>query len=179
MTLSRSHLLLLGAAVLVAALIWFAPKPEEDAVALVEPAKEARGDNARQTAPNGDPAVPADKPEPVFSVSPRAGDDAPPPDLFKSFSWYVPPPPPPAPPSEAELPPPAPTAPPLPYTYIGRLDEGDKQTFMLARGEIVITARAGEQLDSNYKLESLQGSSLIITYLPLNQRQTLDVGVTQ
>jgi hypothetical protein len=177
MTLSRSHLLLLGAAVLVAALAWFAPKPEEESGALVEPAKEARGSKDRQ-AGGGESARSTDKPEPVFSVSPRTEGNEPPPDLFKSFSWYVPPPPPPAPP-ESALPPPAPTAPPLPYTYIGQLDEGDKQTFMLARGEIVITARAGEQLDSNYRLESLQGSSLIITYLPLNQKQTLDVGVTQ
>lgn len=176
MTLSRSQLLLLGAAVVVAALAWFAPKPEEGSGALVEPAKEARGSKDRQAGTES--ARSTDKPEPVFSVSPRAEGNEPPPDLFKSFSWYVPPPPPPAPP-ESALPPPAPTAPPLPFTYIGQLDEGNKQTFMLARGEIVITARAGEQLDSNYRLESLQGSSLVITYLPLNQRQTLDVGVTQ
>jgi hypothetical protein len=91
----------------------------------------------------------------------------------------VPPPPPPPPSRIPPPPPPPPVAPPLPFGFMGRYDDGVKPVFLLTRGDLVLTASIGDRLDGSYQLESLQGNALVINYLPLNQKQTLDVGASR
>jgi len=94
-------------------------------------------------------------------------------NAFESKSWYVaPPPPPPALPS----PPPVPTAPPLPFSYLGRYEDAGKPIIFLSRGDRVLSVTAGEVIEGTYRVDGISGSTLAMTYLPLNVRQTLDIG---
>ncbi|MGH8671146.1 MAG: hypothetical protein ACREUA_03785 [Burkholderiales bacterium] len=88
-------------------------------------------------------------------------------ELFESKSWYVPPPPPPAP---------APVAPPLPFTYLGKFIDEGQTTVFLSRGERNYIVKAGDTIDSTYKVEEIGVDSMAIIYLPLKSRQTLDIG---
>ncbi len=103
----------------------------------------------------------------------RSAPPAEPGNAFGSRSWYVPPPPPPPPP---KVEPPPPSAPPLPFVYLGRYVEGGVPTFFLARGDRVLTVKEGDVVDQLYRVDSVEGSSLTLTYLPLDIKQTLDIG---
>ena len=96
-------------------------------------------------------------------------------DAFRPTSWYVPPPPPPPPPPK---PPPAPTAPPLPFTFMGRYEDGAKKVILLVKGDRIYTVSEGEVIDNTYRVERFTGGGLDLTYLPLNIKQTLATGGT-
>jgi hypothetical protein len=72
--------------------------------------------------------------------------------------------------------PPPPQAPPLPFAYIGRLSEDRDTTVFLAMGERNLVVRPGDVIDNTYKLEEVSDSAVVLTYLPLSQRQTLPIG---
>lgn len=127
------------------------------------PAASGDSETARETPFSGF-LTGADRPVPPAEV----------PDLFKSFSWYVPPPPPPPPPP---APPPKPTAPPLPFTYIGQYIEGQRNLYLLARGELLFTVAIGDIIDRTYQVESITGGQLTFVYLPLATKQMLNTGV--
>ena len=76
----------------------------------------------------------------------------------------------------AAPPPPPPQAPPLPFAYIGRLAEDRDITVFLAMGERNLVVKPGDVIDNTYKLEEVSDSALVLTYLPLSQRQTLSTG---
>ncbi|WP_157991439.1 secretion system X translation initiation factor [Caldimonas tepidiphila] len=102
-------------------------------------------------------------------------------DLFAVRSWQPPPPPPPPPPpvvAAAPLPPPPPPqAPPLPFTLIGRLEEGpERVVYFLRKGEHLHTVAVGDVIENTYRLEQAGGGRLTLLYLPLNQRQVLTEG---
>jgi hypothetical protein len=97
-------------------------------------------------------------------------------NAFESKSWYVPPPPPPVvqvkPP-----PPPPPSAPPLPFIFLGLYQDAAQPVIFLVRGDRVLAVSAGEVIEGTYRVEGIVGTSLAITYLPLNIRQTLTIGI--
>lgn len=95
-------------------------------------------------------------------------------ELFEAKSWFVaPPPPPPAPPT----PPPEPTAPPLPFRFVGRLDDGSGSvTYFVNQGTSLRAMKVGESIDGTYRFDSDSGGVLQFTFLPLNTRQTLAIG---
>lgn len=94
-------------------------------------------------------------------------------DPFGTKSWYVAPPP--SPPLPA--PPPTPTAPPLPFTYVGKLqEEGGRWIIYLAKGEQSYAVSKGETFDSDYRLEGIENGNLTIQYLPLSTKQILPIG---
>jgi hypothetical protein len=98
-------------------------------------------------------------------------------DLFASQSWYVAPPP--APVMAASAPPPAPvkpTAPPLPFTFIGKLDDRRALQVFLLRGEQVLVVREGDLIDKTYKVQRIDAERMTLVYLPLDVAQTLAVG---
>ena len=99
-------------------------------------------------------------------------------NAFRAMSWYVPPPPPPPKPPPKPLPPPPPTAPPLPFSFMGRYEEGDTRIILLVRGDRIYTVSEGEVIDNTYRVESLTGGQLELTYLPLNIKQTISAGGT-
>jgi hypothetical protein len=103
-------------------------------------------------------------------------------DPFATLSWL----PPVAPaPALAAPPPPkpaVPVAPPLPFTFVGMLERGaTRPQAFLAKGENLLVVAAGDTLDNNtYRVESLSPAQIVMTYLPMNTRQTLTVlGATQ
>jgi hypothetical protein len=94
--------------------------------------------------------------------------------LFGSHSWTPPPPPPPM--MVNAPPPPKPSAPPLPFIYLGKKLENGKWEAYLARGSDTYVVREKSMIDGTYRAESITPSTLTITYLPLQQVQTLTIG---
>jgi hypothetical protein len=97
-------------------------------------------------------------------------------DAFKGRSWTPPPPPAPPPAPAVQAPPPAPSAPPLPFRFVGLLENHDDQpTAFLARGDALHVVRAGDQIDGVYRVDALSATKVVLTYLPLKQQQILSV----
>ena len=94
---------------------------------------------------------------------------------FGRLSW-LPPPPPAAPPPPPPAPV-APTAPPLPFTFVGMVENGmGKPQAFLAKGDTLLVVSAGELLENNtYRVDSFDANQVVITYLPLTTKQTIDV----
>lgn len=93
-----------------------------------------------------------------------------PPNLFASHSWTPPPSP------SKPAPPPPPMAPALPFTYLGKKIEDGKWEVYLARGEQTYIAHPQTMIDNTYRIEKVDPPTLILTYLPLNQAQSLSIG---
>jgi len=81
----------------------------------------------------------------------------------------------PAPPPQA-VSEPAPTAPPLPFTYVGKMVDGNRLTIYIASPDRNYAVTAGDVIDGTYRVEEAQDSQLVFTYLPLNIRQTISIG---
>lgn len=91
-------------------------------------------------------------------------------NIFAARSWYVPPPPP------KPLPPPPPAAPPMPFTYVGKLEEPGRTMIFLSRQGVNYSVKQGDQIEGTYRVEEISPQAVILTYLPLNIRQTLPIG---
>lgn len=89
-------------------------------------------------------------------------------DMFAGKSWYVAPPPAkPAPPS----------APPIPFVYMGKLaEQGEKAVILLAKQNRSYAVREGDVLDNIYRVDEVRAPVMILTYLPLNIKQTIQIG---
>ncbi|MBL8446818.1 MAG: hypothetical protein JNJ44_05315 [Zoogloeaceae bacterium] len=85
--------------------------------------------------------------------------------FFKPRSFQPPPPPPP--------PPPKPQAPPLPYRFVGAVEDQGERSVFLMEGTQVMMVRAGDELGGRYRIERVSDQAIEFTYLPLQQRQTL------
>ena len=93
---------------------------------------------------------------------------------FAASSWL--PPPPVEVPVVPEVRAPAPTAPPVPFTYVGELDaKAAKPQVFLSNGERVLIVSPGEVVDDQYRVESVSESDVVLTYLPLNQTQSVSI----
>jgi hypothetical protein len=89
-------------------------------------------------------------------------------ELFAAKSWYVPPPPPPQP---------KPVAPPLPFVYIGKMIENDGKTLVfLAKQGRIYSVSEGETFDGVYSVDAVKVSQMTLTYLPLHEKQMLNIG---
>jgi hypothetical protein len=97
-------------------------------------------------------------------------------NVFASKSWYVPPPPPPPPAAAPPGPPPKPTAPPLPFTYLGKYQDTGAPVIFLVRGDRILTVKQGDVIEGNYRVDGIAGSTLTLTYMPLDIKQTLNIG---
>jgi hypothetical protein len=92
---------------------------------------------------------------------------------FAASSWLPPPPPVVQAPPE---PPPPPTAPPVPYVYLGKLDGSTlKPRVFLSSGDQLVIVSQGEVVDGQYRVESISDADIVLTYLPLNQRQVISM----
>ncbi len=76
-------------------------------------------------------------------------------------------------------PPPAPTAPPLPFIFVGKHHDGTRWEVFVSRGEQTLILRAGQNIDANYRVESVAPPRMVITYVPLDEKQTLNIGSPQ
>ncbi|HWI14641.1 MAG TPA: hypothetical protein VNT02_10325, partial [Burkholderiales bacterium] len=150
--------LAVAAALTIAAAAWVS---YEDRQGDVVPASHTTAGSAKR-ATGSAPAAPATAPIALQrTVFPAAQADP-----FTARSWA---------PRMAEKPA-APTAPPLPYTYFGRMTEDGKLYVFLQRGERNYTAKSGDVLDAQYRVEDITPGGVVITYLPLKQRQVLHIG---
>jgi hypothetical protein len=100
-------------------------------------------------------------------------------DLFATQSWYV------APVVTADqqaaldsaaVAPSVPTAPPLPFQFIGKLEDSQQLQVFLQNGERLYVVRAGDVIDETYKIDRISATEMSLVYLPLKFAQTLSVG---
>jgi hypothetical protein len=147
--------------------------PEASANGVAEPVKRARPVADNTTAQHA-PALDLKKLQRTHALDPDGDPFGP-----RSFK--------PAPPkitpqaaqaalAAAAPPPPPPQAPPLPFVYMGRLSEDSSSTVFLTLGDRNLVVKPGDTIDNTYKLEEVGESAIVLTYLPMNQRQTLPIG---
>ena len=94
-------------------------------------------------------------------------------DLFKGHAWYVPPPPP-KPVQVKVEPPPPPAAPPVPFFYMGKLEQAPQptQVFLTANNK-VLSVTVGKNVDTLWRLDKEEANTLTFTYLPLGLTKVL------
>jgi hypothetical protein len=77
------------------------------------------------------------------------------------------------------LPPPAPeaarapVAPPLPFRFIGAIEEGALRRAFIMDGTQLHIVGPGDLVDGRYRVERVEPGFIEFTYLPLGRRQTL------
>jgi hypothetical protein len=79
--------------------------------------------------------------------------------------------------AQAEPPPPPPQAPPLPFTYVGSLGDEDQMIVFLAQQDTNHAVKKGDVINGTYRVDDLEPGRVVLTYLPLDQRQTLTARV--
>lgn len=177
MTPGKSRLLL-GSGLLITLLAaWFAPPLKDDSLMLSE-----RAQNTQPAGPEGKPTLPpllatSGSSLEVLGIRPRTTgveDDAGE-GLFASSQWATSNKPVPAS-AVADLPPPPPQAPPLPFHFLGRYEDAGQAVVFLQYNDQSLVVRQGDTLGAQYKVEKLDGTTLSLRYLPLNQLQSLDIG---
>jgi hypothetical protein len=172
---ARRRLAILAAGGGLAVALGVAYAPEEEAAAVVEPIVVARApaggaaDAAPAPASAAAPATSAWSLREAIAVDPAS-------DPFAAASFAPPPPPPPPPaPVVPPPPPPPPKAPPLPFSFVGLLEQGvARPQAFLARGDALFIVAAGDVIEDKYRVESLSPASIVLTYLPLSERQVLN-----
>lgn len=90
--------------------------------------------------------------------------------LFESKSWYAPPVVQPAP---AYVPSVQSATPSLPFTFIGRMIDGNEVTLFLAKNDQQYIVKESDVLDGIYRIEKIGEGEAVLTYLPGNIQQTL------
>lgn len=147
------------------------------------PASEATGTLAAQTQ-RPDPAeyapgrsIVSDSTAPLLALVPRevlvpksSGGHGSRRDLFATRSWT------PTPAPQALQPPVPVAAPPLPYTFLGKKLEAGAWEVYLGRGDRTFIAREGLVLEGTYRVTAIAPPTLSVTYLPLEQAQSLAIG---
>jgi hypothetical protein len=120
-------------------------------------------------------ANPASGPTPAALAPPVRNiiDQQPKNDLFLSTSWLPPAPPPPPPPKLA--PPPPPQAPPVPYRFVGLLEDSVRPTAFLSRGDTLLLVSTGDTVEGIYRVDQITQKDIALTYLPLNERQLIRI----
>ena len=98
-------------------------------------------------------------------------------DAFATMSWLPPPPPvrvapPPPPPAPV-----VPVAPPLPFTFVGLMEQSTtRPQAFLSKGDALLVVAAGDLIDNNtYRVDTVNPQQIIMTYLPMNTLQTLNI----
>lgn len=69
-------------------------------------------------------------------------------------------------------PPPPPMAPPFPHAWIGRYDD-DAQRAVIAGSARTWVVQSGDVIDSQWRVDAVNAREMRLTYLPLQQSQTV------
>jgi hypothetical protein len=176
--MKRSHLLLatvLGGTLLAA---YFAPEASGE-VALSERAMSSPAAHAVGGSSEARPSAQGSAPQAIDVLALRARNADAEPDVaavLEPSQWSAPIATPAAPPPIAAAASAAPQAPPLPFRAMGRYVEDGQVLVFLQHNDSNLVVRVGDTIAENYKVESLDGGTLTLRYLPLDQQQTIDVG---
>lgn len=138
-----------------------------------EPAGTAQTASAQRdlTSPAGANA-PATQASEGKDAPPAEAQKAEPSNPFAVRTWE-----PPRPAVPVVVAPPPLQAPPLPFRFLGRVQDPERgQAFMLTTGGRVLAVKTGDVLDGQYLVEEFRDGQLHFLYQPLNIRQTLFVG---
>lgn len=166
--MTMRHVLM--AAALLATLVasWWAVNEDSGDVVVVQPVERA----ARAPVAAGARAS-ADSPSSLGgSLARLDADRAPWPELSEPLARIVSFAPPPS--RAAALVPVEPQAPPLPFRYVGAIDDAQGKAVFLLEGAQVRLARPGEEIAGRYRVERITPSAVEFTYLPLKKMQTLN-----
>ena len=160
--IERRQLMLGGALVAtLAATAWVATRPDDEATTTTVAAPARRPAAAASSTATPAPA-PVDGTRPPWAEAPAA--------QLAAWQPPPPPPPPPAPPPAVAAPPPPPVAPPAPYQMIGRVVEGEGakavEVALLAGPNKSISARRGDVIDGQWRVEQVSDSGVRLTWLP-------------
>ena len=68
---------------------------------------------------------------------------------------------------------PAPQAPPLPFTFVGKITEGDGVKIFLQANDVLYGIKVGDTFAQQYQLIEADNGKLSLLYLPLNITQTM------
>lgn len=71
---------------------------------------------------------------------------------------------------------PVPQAPPVPFTFVGKMTEGDGVKVFLQANDVLYTVKVGDTFAQQYKLMGADNGKLSLLYLPLNITQTMFYG---
>lgn len=93
--------------------------------------------------------------------------------LFDQQNWN---PPPPTPALEKPVASPTPVAPTMPFQYIGKKIEDGTYEVYLASGDKTYAVVVGTVIENTYKVDAIKPPLMYLTYLPLNQSQTISIG---
>ena len=63
----------------------------------------------------------------------------------------------------------------MPFSFVGMLGDQAKPTAFLARNEALLLVTAGDTLDGTYHVDTVSAREIVLTYLPLNQRQSISI----
>lgn len=92
-------------------------------------------------------------------------------EMFGGKTWHV------APPTAKATATTAPSAPPLPFVYTGKLaEEGERIVVFLNKQGRSYIVRDGDVLDKIYRVDEVRPPVMALTYLPLNVKQTIQIG---
>lgn len=161
----KRQLLIALALVITLALAFFAPEPVSDVQTISTASKPSEEQQASTPSNSATASAP-----PLKAVQERVALDREPGQLFRV-------PPPPLPPVAAA--PEAPRAPPLPFAYMGRLVEGGKVTVFLTANGQPISARVGDTIGGDYRMDAIESTGIEFTYIPLKQKQRLAVDLAR
>jgi hypothetical protein len=167
---ARQSLLAVALVATLGASWWVSTREDEAAApAVVQPVKKG----ARPAATGGEP-VRARPAAAAAGSAPRldalAVQRAPWPERADGIARIVSFAPPPPPPTTFR---PAPAAPPLPFRFVGAIDDAQGKAVFLLEGNQVRMARIGDAIAGQYRLERITPAAIEFTYLPLNTKQTL------
>jgi hypothetical protein len=177
----RAGLLLVALIATVAAVRWADGLPDANEGAMAQTSVRPKDKRPQQ---QGQTQAPAQKQALDLEKLQRSAAPQPESDPFAARSFR------PAPPKPKHVaaaaaaavalppppPPPPPQAPPLPFIYMGRLNEDQNTTVFLTAGDRNLVVKPGDVIDNTYRIEQVTDSSVVMTYLPMNQRQTLAIG---
>jgi hypothetical protein len=60
----------------------------------------------------------------------------------------------------------------LPFRYVGQLRQNGRLEVLLMRGAELHSVAQGDTIDGEYRLESIDESTIVFTYLPLKLKRT-------
>jgi hypothetical protein len=134
------------------------------------PGAQARGADKRAAEEARLPALrPRQAPDPGVDATWAAELAEKEPPIFHVQTWNPPPP-------KVVAKPEPPKAPPWPYAYLGKQHTQGQWWVYLTLGEETRAVKQDQVLDGKYRIDRIEPPNLQVTYLPLKEVQTVNIG---